>query len=259
MLYAEFKLTVARRDTSYAASVSYTSPGGAHQTQLVAYRPVDLNHTAQQLLYEFTNQGTLYGHQLRDVVFADPDLVRAWDRACVSASALNAAIRVQIDLDPSDEPLNALSWETLFAPGDDMPIALHEHTPLSRAVTSLDFIPPASSAPNNLHAAVVIANPDDLDRYNLSPIDTLAELRLAQDALGESVHAVVARGAVASIGQATLSNIAAALREAPQILYLVCHGRILANGEGVLYLESDEGTTTPTTAHAFVQAIRALC
>ena len=67
---------------------------------------------------------------------------------------------------------------------------------------------------------VAVAGPAGLERYGLAPVDVPAEVARVRVALGDAVVRVLE-------GPVTLARLAGALREAPDVLYLVCHGTLL--------------------------------
>ena len=76
-----------------------------------------------------------------------------------------------------------------------------------------------------LRVVVAVAGPADLERFGLAPVDVPAEVARVRAALGDAAVSVVG-------GPVTLARLAGALREAPDVLYLVCHGTLLPPGEG---------------------------
>jgi Arc/MetJ family transcription regulator len=95
---------------------------------------------------------------------------------------------------------------------------------------------------------VVVANPASGEKYGLAPVDVAGELARATEALAGIQMTVLAPG-----GGVSLGDLAAKLREDFDILYMVCHGRLVEH-EPWLFLEDGQ----PVAGIELVQAIREL-
>ncbi len=175
-----------------------------------------------------------YGKRLGESLFTDA-VRNFFDKARVSAQTLDQPLRLRLFIDSSARELHGLRWETLRDPKDNTLLFTRENILFSRYLSSLDWRPVRLRPKSELSALIVIANPANLDRYQLAPVDVAGELVRAKAGLGAMRTAELASG-----GQANLNNLAAQLREGYDILYLVCHGA-LVKGEAWLWLEDAEG------------------
>ena len=81
-----------------------------------------------------------------------------------------------------------------------------------------------------------MADPSDVARFRLAPVNKELELAAARAGLGD-----IPAAELAPRGQVTLNNLTARLRDGCDILYLVAHG-MLVEGEPWLFLEKEDGT-----------------
>ena len=81
-----------------------------------------------------------------------------------------------------------------------------------------------------------MADPSDVARFRLAPVNKEFELAAARAGLGD-----IPAAELAPRGQVTLNNLTARLRDGCDILYLVAHG-MLVEGEPWLFLEKEDGT-----------------
>ena len=77
-----------------------------------------------------------------------------------------------------------LRWETLRDPADGTPLFTGENLLFSRYLSSLDWRAVRLRPASDLRALVVIANPSDLDDYDMAEINRDQELGRAQAGLG---------------------------------------------------------------------------
>ena len=158
-------------------------------------------------------------------------------------------------IDPKAPELHAIPWELLRDPGSDLnqppqTLAASRATPFSRYL--------ATGTPGTqllqhrpIKLLVGIAAPDNLAEYQLSPIDSAAELALLEEALSGLPVELIA------IPQpCTLSAIEAALQKGPEILHLICHGGFSQyRGEGQLYLADGDNKVVLAREEALAQSL----
>lgn len=156
------------------------------------------------------------------------------------ATAANQYLRVRLDLSPACAELHGLFWETMRDENDQLLFA-GDRICFSRYLRSTENSRAArSQAETAMKALVVIANPGGLDRFQLAALDVAMERAMAQESLAqvgvgeEDIHWL------ASGGTATLDRITDELRKGYDILYMVCHGRVMRDGTH-LALEDEEG------------------
>jgi hypothetical protein len=198
------------------------------------------------------DDATAYADWL-SAAFFTPDVRGEFGKFRTAAAMRSAILRVRLTIDSNATELHAVHWETLHDPDqpaeDRAPLFAGEQTVVSRFLSSgEDWRPIRLRAKGKLRALVVIANPDTSIIYGLEPIQVAEELVRAKDAMkGVDVTAMAPGGAV------PLTELAAKLREGFDILYLVCHGRLVGQ-QPVLYM--DEGR--PDSGLDLVQGIREL-
>lgn len=199
-----------------------------------------------------------YGRLLSEMVFV-AEMREAWARACGHADGAGRPLRCRLQLETDDDALHSLRWELLHTPPlhkrPSQPLALTENRLLARTVTSGASAPVASRPYAELRALIAVANPTNLSTFNLSPINALAEAERAERAL--SPIPAVRLGGGLSDRRLTLPALDSALRAGVDILYLVCHGKIV-DGVSHLALEGDTGKCEWVEGQALVKLIAGL-
>jgi hypothetical protein len=188
------------------------------------------------------------GRAIFATLFADPQLRRAWDMACGKSQRR----RVRLWLDADAPELHALPWETLH--DGQTWLAASAATPFSR------YLP--SDAPwgglvteRPIRILSVIANPADLARYDLAPLDMAAERSLLATALGDLVPQHFELEHLAA--PATLERLESALAAEPHVLHFVGHGTFShKRGEAALYLQDAASNTQIVTEAQLVAMLR---
>jgi hypothetical protein len=161
-----------------------------------------------------------------------------------AAQVQGLLLRIRLAISPSTPELHTLRWETLRLPDAPVPLLTGQNLSFSRYLSSQDWRPvqlraegdASTGTGQELRALVVVADPSDVARFGLAPVNREQELAAAHAGLGD-----IATTELATRGQATLGNLALHLRDGYDILYLVAHG-VLANGEPWLFLEKEDGT-----------------
>lgn len=178
------------------------------------------------------------GQRLFAALFAARDLYAAW----VAAQKNAAQRRVRLWLDAPE--LHSLPWELLHD-GQTF-LAAGGATPFSRYVPT--SAPWGQAEPTqSIRALVAIANPDDLDTYNLAPLDVKAE------------RSVIPAGADFLDPPVTLARLEDALRQGYTALHFVGHGVFSQKRqEAALYLEDAAGRTVPTPGADFAAMLMRL-
>ncbi len=180
-----------------------------------------------------------YGQLLTKRLFSDPKIQEGFSAARASAESDQASLRIRVLISEDAYELHSLLWETLNFPGKDSLLTINENLPFSRYLSSSDWRPVGLRAKGELRGLVVIANPANLDEYQLAPVDVDGELKRAQSALG-SIEIDTLSGKDAE-ARPTLENILARLRGAAyDLVYLVCHGALVRD-EPILWLEDTQG------------------
>ena len=126
-----------------------------------------------------------YGQALSDLVFQDPTANKIFVDACAKANNPKdpVPLRVQLVLNPQMADLHELQWETLRHPETKLPLFVRDDMLFSRYLWSDDTRPIRARGRDDLRALVGVAVPDDLEKYELAPIDEAAELDRIRKAL----------------------------------------------------------------------------
>ena len=190
-----------------------------------------------KILLPLQNDPAAYGRALADQVFADPGVRALYAKARAVLAADDAALRVRLAVDPSALELHDLRWELLHDPESATSIATSERLLFSRFMRSGDWRRVRQAPRDRLRAVVAVAAPTDLDAYGLAAIDVAGEVTRAREALADI--AVTVLGEQAPL---TLDLLVAALRNDPDIVYLVCHGALDRRGPW-LFLQTPDGKT----------------
>lgn len=193
-----------------------------------------------------------YGRALTEMLFADQSLRQVWQSIRLNAEvANNTALCVRLRLDPAAPELHNIRWELLRDPVTDTSLALDNVVCLARYLGGAGVAPleiPVGLP--ELRVLTVIANPTDLANFHLAPVDALSEY--------ERIKILSLPIVELSERSVCLTNIVEALRDGPQILYLVCHV-ILREDEPYLFLEEDERRTArPVSGSRFAERLRDL-
>jgi hypothetical protein len=242
------------RDSSYTLDMRLQTPDSAASTDLALQVPVQLD---LPILLELSLDAERYGQRLGAMLFAVALARQAWERACAYADGKQLPLQVSLHLDAQADALHSLRWETLIDPTSGLPMTRSERLIFSRWLSSDDLTPvPIPSTPD-LRALIVVAGPTDLSTYGLAPVDVAAEAARASQALAPIPTTLLASGATDPQQRASLSTIAAGLRDEPHILYLVCHGTV-AQGRPYLWLERPDGSSDRVAGDALVAQIASL-
>lgn len=248
MRYADIEIIVAQDPGGTTAGLRVELPN--RRADLVAPTPIALD---EETLLSLANDPAAYGAALKDMLFAPP-LREAWQRTRGFAEADGASLRVRLALDGGDA-LHAIRWELLRDPVANTPLAHAERVPLARFVASASLDDVQAPSRPRLRAVVAVASPSALPSLGMTPLDVGREMERAREGLGpipvDALDGQEGRPA------ATLPALAAALRGGAQILYVVCHGALVA-GQPYLYLEQEEEPYRPVSGEAVVAQITQL-
>jgi hypothetical protein len=246
--YADLEIGFRKRDErSYALSFRFSSPDDEVDHPALIEPVITLDSS------ELRGDDTKAYSDALTAAFFTPEVRAEFGRFRDIAQQKSSILRVRLSIDTSAPELHAVRWETLrdpYLPPDqkDSHLFTGEQTVVSRFLNSGDWRPVRLHPKAELRALVVVANPSTSSGYGLEAIDVLGELARIKHAMaGISVTSLTSGGAV------SLNDLAAKLREGYDILYLVCHGK-LVDQEPYLYL--DEGR--PDQGLDLVQMIREL-
>jgi len=246
--YTDLEIAFRKRsERSYGLSFRFSSPDDEVDHPALTEPVIALDSSAWR-----GDDARAYSDALSTAFFT-PEVRAEFGRFREITQQKSSIMRVRLSIDSSAPELHAVHWETLrdpsVPPGQrDAALFTGEQVVVSRFLNSGDWRPVRLRPKAELRALVVVANPGTSGDYGLEPIDVAGELaRIKQAMAGIAVTSLAPGGAV------SLNDLAAKLREEFDILYLVCHGR-LVDEEPYLYL--DEGQ--PDQGLDLVQVIREL-
>ncbi len=185
-----------------------------------------------------------YGDALSKMLFADPALreTLAAARGIAQGRPQPGPVRLRLLLGPGAEPLHSLRWELLCLPGQAERLTTREDILFSR------FLPGAASAAlpapkTALTALAAVAAPRNAREYGLAAIDPTAEQARARAGLA-GISLDFLPGSASE--HCTLNRLAASI-PGKEVLYLVCHGKLIA-GSAWLLLEDEQGSAARVSA-----------
>jgi hypothetical protein len=238
--HGDFDVTLRWRGekNSFDLFILFDAPGDIEDYRYFSPEPIHIN--LDRLKAHHRNIRA-YGVELGQLLFGQ----RAGsylDRAFNLASRMPVHMRLVVD-DNAPLPYRSIRWETLRHPTSEKPVTTSDNIRFSRYLSNPDGTSPSPlGLRDGLSALVVVANPGDIEGYNvglsqLSPPKMTAEIDRAKKALdGMAVRVLMDEGK-----RATAQNIVDALRERTvNALYLVCHGLLDKSGP-VLLLENEHG------------------
>jgi hypothetical protein len=262
--YCELELRIEWRDMErYEVTARFNDPTRDLESDLIP--PTEVKIDFDELSRQESNPDT-YGASLTNMLFGEPDSgnrVRgAFIRARDTAQGGGGGLRVRLALHRSAKDLHGLRWETLRDPADNnFRLLMHDKLWFSRFLSSQDFRFRPAPERSRLQALIVIADPSDQDsRWNLTPIDRQAEEARASLAFQGAQTQNGFRVNRSTLAEpATVVNIVRKLREQkPDILYIVCHGRLTSEGDSRLLLENDDRTGRLVDGEDLVQRLKGM-
>jgi hypothetical protein len=178
------------------------------------------------------------GTALGELLLGASALAEPWRRFAAAAPRR----RVRLCLDPTAPELHALPWEAMREPGAAVWLGACAETPVSRFFAG-ERILGLVIQPRPLRVLVAVANPTDAEAEGRVGLDRAAE----EAALATAVADLVRDGEVELSrleAPVTCTRLVGELaRKAPDVLYLVAHGRFGPAGTSVVYLEDEQGQT----------------
>ncbi|HYI09917.1 MAG TPA: CHAT domain-containing protein [Thermoanaerobaculia bacterium] len=252
--YIDLELDLARYEqnaSGYSAEVTRRVPGDNSDNRREATEPLRFDFDK---LRAATSDMNAYGQLLTEQLFAAKELAEEFSNARSGAYP----VRFRLTISPSAPDLHALRWETLRDPKDlSAPLLTNENLLFSRHVFT-NGRPVKLRSAADLRALVVVASPSDLGKVitggaPLAPIDHNVERTAAEKRLrGFRIDFLT------NPGDATLENILAALSKTDyDVLYLVCHGKIVRDLPYLL-LEEKDGTRDDVLSLELVRGMRDL-
>ncbi|WP_392533889.1 CHAT domain-containing protein [Nostoc sp. C117] len=171
-------------------------------------------------------------------------------------------LRVLLFIEAADKELRTLRWERLCAPidGDWQMLAINQRVPFCFYIPAITdrLFPPIGR--RDLRALVLVASPSDSQRYKLDTFDVEATVKSVQSALGDIPTDVLAT-VDGAIGLPTLDELCTHLTDRTKqytILHFVSHGRVMDDGETLLYWSKPDNTVEVVTATRLLERVRPL-
>jgi len=254
--YADLEIGLHRRDaSSYTIEFRFSQPSSDADVRIAADQPSQVNIDLIAL-NRLANTPSAYSQKLTELFFANAVVQSAFAQTLASTQSLETPLRVRLMIGASVPELHSVRWEMLLNPQDNNPLSTSENLLFSRYLSSADWRPVRLRAKGHLNSLVVVANPANLADYDLAPVDVNAEIKRAEDGMGDIPVSIVPESG--SSQHATLNNLIIQLREnEPDILYLVCHGR-LVNEEPWLWFEDEVGNVARVSGSELVIRLKEL-
>jgi formylglycine-generating enzyme required for sulfatase activity len=220
--------------SAYTVDLRLSISGRGAETQF-SPGSLQIDHTA---LLAYLPDIRAYGICLSAQLFAAESLRIPLIKARALAEGMGLPLRITLRLDPRDELLQSIYWETLCDPEEAGFLAVDERLRLTRALPLGNLAASQRDGGASRKALLVVASPSDLASFGLAEIAVEQQVALAEQALGRTFDViVVARGRTSA---SMFHAIGDALRQRPNLFYLVCHGTQSSDG-GYLWLEDERG------------------
>lgn len=248
--FAELEMGLYRKEqNAYMVDLRLKRPDSDVDHRLLDHNPslvIDFND-----LLSAGEDPAIYGKRLSEILFAEKDLAEAITKARATTEAANMALRFRLYIGAGAPELHRIRWETLWDLKEDAPMFIGERLSFSRFLSGSDWRPVSMKRKAELRTLALIANPSNLDEYDLAPIDVDEEVARIKKGLGDT------RIEFLTQGQATVDGLRESLRQQPNILFLVCHGNIV-RGEPWLWLENAQGQVERISGHELMNLFRSL-
>ncbi|HLO47390.1 MAG TPA: CHAT domain-containing protein, partial [Kamptonema sp.] len=257
----EFEITIQSKSgvSSWPIVVRCKQPDGLtiHSKETLQLSQEDLNKLTQQQENE-KEYGILLGKALFQGTVRET-FVRA-----LSKSSQDCRLRILLSIEAADnDEVKTLHWERLCAPIDADEdwhlLARDQRVPFSLYIpTIIDRrFPPIGR--RDLRSLVLAASPSNLGKYQLAPFDVEAALSGVKAALGDIPYDVLANDVTGALGPPTLQELSKQLTQAQKpytLLHLICHGKLMATGETVLYWAQADNQVLPVTAEDLIGELK---
>lgn len=197
-----------------------------------------------------------YGVLLTRRLF-EPDSIRAgYAKARAVADKSERMLRLRLRIAADAPQLHAVHWEKLRDPeNEDMILALQERIVFSRWLDSRDWRSVSLRAMTQLRALVAVAGPNPASLGTTPAGDAFAEVDV--DAEIERAASSLDFTTVKTLGNEgplTLKALIDAMVDAPDIVYLACHG-FVHRGAPHLLLQDEDGSAKPVKADDFIDQL----
>ncbi|QLE55331.1 CHAT domain-containing protein [Nostoc sp. TCL26-01] len=252
-----FEITIQRKSgDSWPIVGEYSQPGillPLRSEGNLCLTSEDLQHLTS-LLGQVGDYGTFLGKALLR------DEMR--DAFVKALSQSQDTLRVLLFLEAKEKELRTLRWERLCAPidGDWQILAINQRVPFSFYIPAITdrLFPPIGR--RDLRSLILVASPSDSRKYKLDTFDVESTVKSVRSALGEIPTDVLAT-VDGAIGLPTLDDLCTQLTDRTKqytMLHVVSHGRVMDDGETVLYWAKADNTVEVVTATRLIERMRTL-
>lgn len=252
-----FEITIQRKyEDSWRVVTEYTKMG-----ELPIRREGTLKLNSKD---NFAEIGALlprkYGEMMSKALFYD-DVRDAFVEALAQLEGSqddNDCLHVLLQIEAED--LRELRWERLCAPKNWNFLILNQRTPLSFYIPTCveRRFPPIGQ--RDLRALVVVANPQGLKEFQLADFDDSKTVASVKQALGEIPCDVLAN-VDGAVGLPTPDELMKHLTQQDKyytLLHIVCHGKLLPDGETAIYLAGANKCVEPLNGSTLIEGLNNL-
>jgi len=251
--YGDLEISLHRRaGSAYTLETRFTPPGSTAETRLGANAPVEID-IDEEALSRLIARGdwTGYGRELAAALFKPEPVKMAFGQAISRAGS--GLLRLRLLFGPTAQELHRLHWETLRNPLDDSLLAADQKVLFSRYLAGSGSREVSPRPKSDVKALLAVANPQELEDYNLAPLDVEGELGRAT----ESLRGMRITCLPSETEACTLAGLARRLQDGYDILYLVAHGS-LVRGQALLWLEGERGKVQRVSGADLAAQVRLL-
>ncbi|MDZ8223748.1 eIF2A-related protein [Nostoc sp. ChiVER01] len=252
-----FEINIQRKSgNNWPIVVEHSRPG-----ELLSSRSEGI---LQLSLEDFQRLTSLQGQPKDYGIFLGKALFRDEIRDAFVSALRNSqeTLRVLLFIEAEDKELRTLRWERLCANIDDgwHLLSLEQRTPFSLYIPTITDrrFPPIGR--RDLRALILVASPSEIERFSLDSFNVEAAVASVRQSLGVIPSDVLATVEDA-IGLPTLDELCHHLTDTTKqytMLHFVSHGKVIDNGETVLYWAKADNKVDPVTGTRLIERLRTL-
>ena len=242
MSYYELELRIQWTDPGkYVIAGRCINPDQDSETELIDREAIAIDHAALRAVADDPDK---YGAASSQMIFGSAPVQEAYGRAR-DASGTRDGLRIRLHIQKGAPELHALRWELMHEPGKTARRFLERaHLVLPLSECGRIARGGAAENPDQVQVLVAVANPTDVKtRWQHPPIEVEAEYKRAEEAVvprnGVGQRLITTRRLP---GRVSIYDLISSLRDNyAEVLYLVAHGSITADGAPHLLLEGEGG------------------
>lgn len=262
--YADLLMRLYRQDDeSYGFELRYYLPNSVIEVDSVSSKVSVASLEA--LEGASIEDPQAYGSQLKAALFADPTLKSYEDKVLGNIQSTDHVLRLRLQIPPELPQLHSLRWETMPGLDGARSVASDQNHPFSRFLAMEDWRGIELRPKSELRALIVVSNPNELEAkgavlnthlaaadaapetIQLDRVNVAGEISRARAAL-QGVRTIDELESRAPDRRPTLQNIKNTLNQGYDILYLACHGALIAE-----HMEKPVGPDNPRTARLVLE------